>query len=118
MRNTLFATLAAAGIGFVGSPAAYAMPANPVGSLQAIDELDQASKVAFCFYIDGWNGPGLYDCGFRMRRGMGWHGERRGPVVGHGNFGRGNFGRGNVGRGGGGRFGGGAGRGHGGGKPG
>jgi hypothetical protein len=32
--------------------------------------------VAICFYVDGLNGPGLYDCGFRYRRGHGWHGRR------------------------------------------
>jgi hypothetical protein len=34
------------------------------------------TNVALCFYIDGWNGPGMYDCGFRHRRGHGWHGKR------------------------------------------
>lgn len=77
MRRILIATVAAAGVGLFGSPLAYALPASPVGSLQAIRELDQVSKVAICFYISGWNGPGLYDCGFRWRRGKGWHGKRK-----------------------------------------
>jgi hypothetical protein len=36
-----------------------------------------AEKVAVCFYVDGWHGPGFYECGFRFRRGEGWVGERR-----------------------------------------
>jgi hypothetical protein len=44
----------------------------------AIDQIDITEAVALCFYIDGWNGPGLYQCGYRMRRGFGWHGHRGG----------------------------------------
>ena len=40
------------------------------------DGVNPVQNVAFCFYLDGWNGPGLYDCGFRHRRGLGWHGRR------------------------------------------
>ncbi len=29
----------------------------------------------FCFYFDGWHGPGWYRCGFAFRRGLGWGGE-------------------------------------------
>jgi len=29
-------------------------------------------KVALCFYFDGWNGPGLYQCGYRRRYGEGF----------------------------------------------
>jgi hypothetical protein len=28
----------------------------------------------FCFYFDGWHGPGWYRCGFAFRRGLGWGG--------------------------------------------
>ena len=44
----------------------------------------------YCWYNNGWRGPGWYRCGFRLRRGfgwggpVGWHGWRRpghGPVV-------------------------------------
>ena len=35
-------------------------------------------NVAICFYVDGWNGPGLYECGFHRRHGQGWHGRRGG----------------------------------------
>jgi hypothetical protein len=28
----------------------------------------------FCFYFDGWNGPGWYRCGYAWRSGLGWGG--------------------------------------------
>ena len=28
----------------------------------------------YCFYPDGWNGPGWYRCGYHLRRGYGWGG--------------------------------------------
>ena len=28
----------------------------------------------YCWYVDGWHGPGWYWCGFRFRRGFGWGG--------------------------------------------
>jgi hypothetical protein len=53
----------------------------------------------YCFYDDGWNGPGWYWCGYRYRRGFGYGG-------GHGFHG---WGRGGGGGGGGGWMGGGGG---------
>ncbi|HEY4075429.1 MAG TPA: hypothetical protein VGM26_00730 [Rhizomicrobium sp.] len=49
----------------------------------------------YCWYYDGWHGPGYYWCGYRLRRGygwgggMGWHGwggggYRRGFHAGYG----------------------------------
>jgi hypothetical protein len=68
---------------------AEAMPLGvPAG---AADPLNVVESVALCFYIDGWNGPGMYECGFRHRRGMGWHGAR------HGGGGRGHMERHNGG---------------------
>jgi hypothetical protein len=29
----------------------------------------------FCFYLDGWNGPGWYWCGYSHRHGYGWGGR-------------------------------------------
>jgi hypothetical protein len=49
----------------IGSPATV-----PAASISPID------NVALCFYVDGWNGPGMYECGFRFRHGEGWHGRR------------------------------------------
>lgn len=28
----------------------------------------------YCFYFNGWHGPGWYRCGFAFRRGYGWGG--------------------------------------------
>jgi hypothetical protein len=28
----------------------------------------------YCFYFEGWHGPGWYRCGFAWRRGIGWGG--------------------------------------------
>jgi hypothetical protein len=28
----------------------------------------------YCWYPNGWRGPGYYQCGFAMRRGFGWGG--------------------------------------------
>ena len=30
----------------------------------------------YCFYEDGWRGPGWYMCGYEWRRGYGWGGGR------------------------------------------
>ena len=30
--------------------------------------------VRYCFYPDGWQGPGWYRCGYRWRQGLGWGG--------------------------------------------
>ena len=48
------------------------------GLRHVIDTMNPVENVAICFYIDGWNGPGLYDCGYRHRHGKGWHGRRDG----------------------------------------
>ena len=81
IRKSLVA--AAAGIAILAAfslapSRAQAMPLGlPAG---AIDQIGMTEAVALCFYIDGWNGPGLYECGYRMRRGYGWHGRRDGGV--------------------------------------
>jgi hypothetical protein len=68
---------ATASLALIGAAStASAMPLGlPSDAAQQIDVVDH---VALCFYIDGWNGPGMYDCGFRHRRGHGWHGARHG----------------------------------------
>ena len=90
MRKILIA--AAAGLTIVAAssltaPLAEAMPlALPLTNQFNIDE-----QVALCFYIDGWNGPGMYECGYRHRRGFGWHGPRsdeRGRELRHEDRGR------------------------------
>ena len=80
---TAAATVLAAGslvpIRVVASPLSASMDAK-----LAIEALAPIENVALCFYVDGWNGPGLYECGFHRRQGQGWHG----PRVGDGRRGR------------------------------
>ena len=53
------------------------------GIKAALNEMDLTIKAQvfivggrrFCFYFDGWNGPGWYQCGFAFRRGFGWGGR-------------------------------------------
>ena len=59
-----------------------------MGANVAIEALAQIEKVAVCFYVDGWNGPGLYECGFQRRQGQGWHGPRGGDDRRSGNVDR------------------------------
>jgi hypothetical protein len=109
---------------------AQAAPIAPQGLGAAAEQQSVIDHVQFrwagyeyCWYDDGWRGPGFYRCGFRLRTGLGWGGpagwhgwrtgeirdrdrigvERRGVVVERGRFGaeeRGRFGvegRGRVG---------------------
>ncbi len=55
-------------------PRADAMLLAPPAGIT--DQLDIIDQVALCFYADGWNGPGMYQCGYRHRQGYGWHGPR------------------------------------------
>ena len=73
MKKFLMSAAAGAALLAAGSLSASAMSAG----VPSTDGISPVSKVALCFYIDGWNGPGMYDCGFRHRRGHGWHGKRR-----------------------------------------
>lgn len=72
MRKFLMTAAAGAAMLAAGSLSASAMtPGMP-----STDGINPVSNVALCFYIDGWNGPGMYECGYRHRRGHGWHGKR------------------------------------------
>ncbi|MGO9135144.1 MAG: hypothetical protein ACLP8A_14025 [Methylovirgula sp.] len=75
-----FAISVAAGMAAVGLfVAAPAMAQNPVGEV-----LGTAAAIAeapfvfgghnYCWYPDGWHGPGWYWCGYGARRGYGWGG--------------------------------------------
>lgn len=87
IRKVLIAAAAGIAIAAAGSLAPSRASAMPLGlPAAAIDQIDMTEAVALCFYIDGWNGPGLYQCGYRLRRGLGWHGARhggRGPHMKH-----------------------------------
>src|SRR5258708_35787278 len=49
--------------------------ATPLGGLVDIplasEQVNPIEKAALCFYLDGWNGPALYQCGYRYRPGEG-----------------------------------------------
>lgn len=71
--------------------------AMPVSGLAAPVIANPIEKVQFyiyggrhyCFYPDGWHGPGWYWCGYQLRRGFGWGGGEgwRGWHRGGGGFG-------------------------------
>ena len=124
MKKFLITAAAAVAILAAGSFTAPRANAMPIGLLpaEAIDQAGMVEKVALCFYFDGWNGPGFYNCGYRHRRGLGWYGHNRGGGHVHhhhhrrgGIHHRGGGGRHVHGGGGGGRHAGGGGRHHGGG---
>jgi len=51
------------------------MGAIPAAPPNGLDEVHYRWRGrSYCFYFDGWNGPGWYRCGWRHRRGMGWGG--------------------------------------------
>ncbi|MGA7487590.1 MAG: hypothetical protein WBW74_11720 [Xanthobacteraceae bacterium] len=92
MNRFLLTFAAVATVLATGSLVPSRVDASPlsasIGADLAIEALAPIQNVAFCFYVDGWNGPGLYQCGFQRRQGMGWHGPRggqdhRGRVVDH-----------------------------------
>lgn len=73
------------------SAPAQAMPTGLTSQFgHAIDGHSMVEKTQFfffggrnyCFYLDGWHGPGWYWCGYRWRRGYGWGG----PEGWHGRY--------------------------------
>ena len=62
---------------------AQAMPGTVQGQLNAAaDSLNLVEKTQFfigsqeyCWYDDGWHGPGWYWCGYALRQGFGWGGS-------------------------------------------
>jgi hypothetical protein len=78
-----------------GSAAEAAIGDGVLGARQALANATQIENAQFifggqnyCWYDDGWRGPGWYWCGYANRSGLGWgggvgwHGWRRGG--GHG----------------------------------
>jgi hypothetical protein len=53
------------------------LPDAPIAAIPlAQDAMNPIERVAVCFYPNGWAGPGLYQCGYRLRYGQGFV-ERR-----------------------------------------
>src|ERR1700710_152073 len=80
MRKWMYAGIAAISLG----GAALATPAGawPNGGLNdaaaLATDVQQAQFIfddrEYCWYDDGWRGPGYYWCGYAWRRGYGWGG--------------------------------------------
>jgi hypothetical protein len=52
---------------------AAAIPRSGLADIPlALEQVNPIEKVALCFYLDGWNGPGLYECGYGRRYGEGF----------------------------------------------
>jgi hypothetical protein len=78
MKHFLFAAaLTLAGLASLGAPA-QAMPRDPLtGRIASPIEAAQLLVYGgrrYCFYPDGWRGPGYDWCGYAWRRGFGWGG--------------------------------------------
>ena len=114
MRTLLLSAAAAATLVFGAAvPIASAAPApqlfsgiytaGDAGSLQQVQFIFGGRN--YCWYDNGWRGPGFYWCGYAFRSGLGWgggagwHGWRGGGGggVGHGPRGGGGHGGGTHG---------------------
>jgi len=52
---------------------AVAIPRSGLADIPlASEQVNPIEKAALCFYLDGWNGPGLYQCGYGRRYGEGF----------------------------------------------
>ena len=60
-------TVQATPLSLSGQLGAAAGDLNPVEQAQFI-----LGGRHYCFYLDGWHGPGYYWCGYAWRRGFGW----------------------------------------------
>ncbi|WP_412772788.1 hypothetical protein [Nitrobacter sp.] len=94
MRRIALATSLLLGIGLLSSPT-IAMPAGGPASMPLHNAIQPVQFFYggrnYCWYDDGWRGPGFYWCGYAFRRGLGWgggagwHGWHRGDhhIGGH-----------------------------------
>ena len=89
---TLAAAVALIACGTLADRPQAAPVGPPEGLSAALDSLDIVEKAQvfvwhgrrYCWYDDGWQGPGFYRCGYARRHGLGWgggagwHGWRQG----------------------------------------
>lgn len=81
MRISLYILATAATLCIAGG-VSQAMPVTGGAVKDALDATNLVEKTAiyvvegrrYCFYFNGWHGPGWYRCGFAYRRGFGWGG--------------------------------------------
>jgi hypothetical protein len=68
----------ALGFGALGAGPAAAWPSGGLAGLPSAIDVQQAQFFFdgrnYCWYDDGWHGPGFYWCGYSWRRGFGWGG--------------------------------------------
>lgn len=83
MRKIIFGlATGVACLGAVLTGSAQAAPVSHIdplaGVIGAMSSVDEAQFVTggrrYCFYPNGWRGPGFYQCGYAFRRGLGWGG--------------------------------------------
>lgn len=82
MRNWLYGAAGALlAAGLMSASGAQAAPMSADGLRTAAQEMNLKQDVQYfyggrryCFYPDGWRGPGYYWCGYAWRRGFGWGG--------------------------------------------
>ncbi len=81
LKSSLVALALGAGLIVSGAHAAPLVGGqNPAAGVEGADLLQKAQVFwwkghRYCFYWDGWRGPGWYRCGFHWRRGYGWGGS-------------------------------------------
>jgi hypothetical protein len=93
MRAWIYASVAAASLALSLGPAT-AWPNAGLSANPAMNDVQQAQFFygdrEYCWYDNGWHGPGFYWCGYALRRGYGWgggygwhgwHGGHRGGTV-------------------------------------
>jgi hypothetical protein len=80
LRNLVVALAATAAVAVGGNAGAASMSA-PAAMRTAADNLKMTENVQFfwgdhnyCWYDDGWNGPGWYWCDMYLQSGIGWGG--------------------------------------------
>jgi hypothetical protein len=80
MREFLIASAATAAI--VGASVISSAQAAPTATdrLNIIEAAHMWNDQSYCWYDEGWNGAGWYQCGYAGRRGYGWGG----PMGWHG----------------------------------
>jgi hypothetical protein len=97
MRQWIYAVATTLSLAAFGALApAQALPVQT--GIAVPSDVQQAQFVFggrnYCFYPNGWNGPGFYWCGYAFRRGLGWGGghgwhgwDHRRPPHAHGGHG-------------------------------
>ncbi|MGA7809297.1 hypothetical protein, partial [Bradyrhizobium sp.] len=77
MRPTIYAAAASLAFAIAIGPA-NAMPMDHSIQAAAPSNTEQVQFIfggrGYCWYDDGWHGPGFYWCGYAWRRGFGWGG--------------------------------------------